>query len=1002
MSERDVPPAAPASGGETTPPEDLPADPNATLNLQQTPISRSAPTGEVTFRIPSLKTTVVAPDQTGPRLAMKEVLAEGGFGEVWVASQNSLRRTVAVKRTRQTLAARFGENRELMEDLEGGLVQEALLLATLDHPNIPPIYDLVFEPDGTPKLAMKLVRGRPWKRILDEDRTKLPSEEFLARHIPVLVLVAQAVAFAHSRGILHRDIKPAQVMIAEFGQVYLTDWGLAMVFDENRALAAGIEAVWSLPTRKTASSPGGTVAYMAPEQTRSSSEGLGPLTDVFLLGGTLYYILTGHGPYEKERDAKSAFRRTVAGEIIHASERSPGAPRELVRLCHEALEPSLARRLASVPAFIEGLQAYLSGATRRNDARALVERAKSVLETAVTYREFTEVLEWLEKARSLSPETPECGETAERALGGYSRQALRQGDLKLARVQAERMPEGPYREAVLLDIAEKERSQLLHQRQRRAALFLCAILGILIATLGYFYTVRVNAERQRAETARNQADTLIHYMLGDLYEQLEPLGQTRILKKAGDKALEYFDGLPGGDLMPQDRLRRASVLHQVGKVHEATGDSVAAISAMSESVSALDPLLEISETRLEARRTQIAVLTSLANVFRRRGRGDEALGCLKRLEELLLRARTDEPGNQELKAMAATAAIGSSRLLQARDELDQARIKAEAALALRQELWKANPKDAKAGRDVSISHNELGRIFRRLGRLEEAEDQLSRALEVVTVLAAKEPENQVWKRGLGICHDDLATALILRGKLDEARRNCEQFLELARQLRSRDPENTEWLSNEGLSHRSLGELELSSGNLAAAQRAFAVFGERARFLSGKDPANAMWALAFAGSVLFRAEVLLGLGRASDAAAAAREARAFITNWPGGELDQRSRYLGWSALLEGEALVRQGRGNQAGALLREADQWLESAEKTEFITQTLRLRSCLAQGKRDEARRLARRLLDAGFREARFLRLVASEFPELLSAKGIPGPEAPLRGADRQERGPGRG
>ncbi len=241
--------------------------------------------------------------EDGP-FRLHRFIDRGGYGEVWEATQTSLKRTVALKRLRDDLMLDAADERRRTEDFR----REALTTAALEHPNIVPVYDAGEDSKGQPQLAMKLVRGKTWKARVEDDRD-LPPDEFLGRHLPILIDVAQAVAFAHSRGVMHRDIKPSQVLVGEFGEALLVDWGLAVCFADGvrtddgggrpGAATGSVRSTADAPTCNhlaSASCPAGTPAFMAPEQTDNVPDRLGPWTDVYLLGGTLYYLLTGTPP----------------------------------------------------------------------------------------------------------------------------------------------------------------------------------------------------------------------------------------------------------------------------------------------------------------------------------------------------------------------------------------------------------------------------------------------------------------------------------------------------------------------------------------------------------------------------------------------------------------------------------------------------------------------------------------------------------------------------------
>ncbi len=251
------------------------------------------------------------PPQSSPRAGytVGEVLGEGGMGTVFRARQHSLERDVALKRLKD------GKSRRAFDSF----LCEAYAGGQLDHPNIVPVYDLGEDATGGVQLAMKLVSGRSWKSRLRERRAPLVEE------LQILCQVCNAVAFAASRGLVHCDLKPANVLLGDFGEVYVVDWGLAVRFGE-----AGKTR---LRPRESIRSPTGTPLYMAPELARGDGPAVGPATDVFLLGACLYEVLTGRPPHAAERFIE-VVDRAARGVLPPFP---PELPAELVTICRRAL-----------------------------------------------------------------------------------------------------------------------------------------------------------------------------------------------------------------------------------------------------------------------------------------------------------------------------------------------------------------------------------------------------------------------------------------------------------------------------------------------------------------------------------------------------------------------------------------------------------------------------------------------------------------------------------------
>jgi serine/threonine-protein kinase len=221
--------------------------------------------------------------KTGAIAVGTDVLGRGGMGIVRLGRQTRLAREVAVKGVNEVVQGDVVARRRL--------VQEALLTATLEHPGIVPVYDVDVDDQGTPLVALKRLEGTPWSQLLNDEAAARArgSADLLEGNLRVLTVLCDALDFAHSRKIIHRDVKPANVMIGAFGEVTLIDWGLAVSIDPSPGRP--------LPRVADSATIVGTPAYMPPELLERDVGRQGPTTDVYLLGAVLYEVLTGEPPH---------------------------------------------------------------------------------------------------------------------------------------------------------------------------------------------------------------------------------------------------------------------------------------------------------------------------------------------------------------------------------------------------------------------------------------------------------------------------------------------------------------------------------------------------------------------------------------------------------------------------------------------------------------------------------------------------------------------------------
>jgi serine/threonine-protein kinase len=336
--------------------------------------------------------------------------AKGGLGAVFVALDEELRREVALKEIQDGHADE--------PNARARFLREAEVTGKLEHPGVVPVYGLGAYPDGRPFYAMRLVRGESMQAAIsrfhraDEDPRRDPGERSLALRelLGRFVGVCQAVGFAHSRGVLHRDIKPANCMLGEYGETLVVDWGLARLLDQpdaERPLLAG-SGTGSAPTQM--GHVVGTPSFMPPEQANGRLDQVGPPSDVFSLGATLYALLTGHAPYEGD----DAVVQAALAEVVPARQGKRSVPLALEAACAKAMAAKPQDLYGSAKALAEDVQRWLAD------------------EPVSAYREPWGVRagRWLRRHRTLASATA-AGLLVTLVLGGFGawrleRQAARQ------------------------------------------------------------------------------------------------------------------------------------------------------------------------------------------------------------------------------------------------------------------------------------------------------------------------------------------------------------------------------------------------------------------------------------------------------------------------------------------------------------------------------------------------------------------------------------------------
>lgn len=298
-----------------------------------------------------------------------ELYGKGGLGIVCSAHDSQLNRRVAIKLVRNQF------------EMDPMAVQqfsiEAEITGRLDHPGVAPVFTSGISEDGKPFYAMRFIDGRDLTIDVDEfhcngtpDFDSVEFRDLLQR----FVSVCKTIAYAHNRGIVHRDIKPQNIRVGRFGETVVLDWGLAIVVNRTDHFKQSGEATMILASdnsNSSSSSGAGTPAFMSPEQL--SGLAATPASDIYSLGATLYKIITGHTTVD-ELHVDNLRDALIDGRWRKPIEIQPAIPKQLAAICEKAMANRPTDRFITAMELAADVERYLAGSAVSCYAEAPTEK----------------------------------------------------------------------------------------------------------------------------------------------------------------------------------------------------------------------------------------------------------------------------------------------------------------------------------------------------------------------------------------------------------------------------------------------------------------------------------------------------------------------------------------------------------------------------------------------------------------------------------------------------
>jgi serine/threonine-protein kinase len=769
-----------------------------------------------------------AATDTGGRFRIVRFHDRGALGEVYVARDQQLHRIVALKRIKLDHASD--------KDKRARFVVEAEITGRLEHPGIVPVYGLGTYEDGRPFYAMRFIRGDNLKSAIEqfhqaEDKGRDPGQRNLAllKLLRRFLDVCNAIDYAHSRGVLHRDLKPGNIMLGKFGETLVVDWGLAKSVGRPEPAPASA----TLDDRTLVPQSGsdlrgtevgarlGTPAYMSPEQAAGRIDSVGPASDVYSLGATLYCLLTGRAPFN-DQEMPELLRNVEHGDFPPPRQLKGWVDPALDAICLKSMATDPAQRYRTPRALADDVEHWLADepvsawrepGTRRlirvlkRNRTAVVGVAAAMMAALVGLAAVSAVQA---RANGQLKRANQALHTANTQLFAAKEEVTRSNEQVTASRDRERERFSLAMKAIKLFHDEVSQDLLLKEKE------FDKLRTKLLRGAAGFYTELEALLKSQSDPASRAALARAYDELGELTEKIGVKTEALAVRRKG---IALRRGLAArSEVGGEAGLELARGLIATADLQAQTGDQAGALAALEEVRGLVDRPVVAGPVGDRARAVLGLALRQSGDLLWNQGKRDDARARLERARAIFQSLAEANPAviRHQIELAVCHSTLGIWLGGNNPDHPAAALAAHERALAIRQKLADAHPDDADLRAGLADGFETTGSALMQLGRRGKALERLKRSRAAWKRLADANPAVTFFQLQEARLLNAIGNALNGSGKDADAVLVYREALSRFQKLTSAHPDEVSLQVRLGYVHNNLGGCLQQLGDLAGA------------------------------------------------------------------------------------------------------------------------------------------------------------------------------------------